>query len=90
MTNCGEEISNKNMSKTQILELGISLLQILECLHSCGYVHNDLKMENILSLDDKFYLIDFSACSKFVENGEHILRQSRYNFHGNLHFSTLT
>ena len=66
MTNCGEEISDKTLSKPQILELGISLLKILEWLHSCEYVHNDLKMENILSNGDTFNLIDFSACSKFI------------------------
>ena len=66
MTNCGENISDKTLSKPKILDLGISLLKILECLHSCEYVHNDLKMENILLHGDTFNLIDFSACSKFI------------------------
>ena len=90
MTNCGDNISEKQLSKPQILELGICMLKILECLHMCGYVHNDLKMENMLLQGSKFFLIDFSACSEFIIGGQHIERQSCYTFNGNAHFATVT
>jgi hypothetical protein len=47
-------------------------------------------MDNLLIKGDKFCLIDFSACSSFIENGQHIERQESFSFNGNLLFATLT
>ena len=36
------------MSKLSILSLAIRLINILELIHSAGYIYNDLKLGNIL------------------------------------------
>ena len=46
----------------------ISLCRILSELHSIGYVHNDLKTENIIiGKDQKIYLVDFGNATKYDE-----------------------
>jgi serine/threonine protein kinase len=43
-------------------------------LHSIGYIHNDIKLENlVLSGHNQLKLIDFGAASPYIEpSGEHI------------------
>ena len=36
------------LSSASIFNLGLKLLDILELIHSSGYVYNDLKLENIV------------------------------------------
>jgi serine/threonine protein kinase len=36
------------ISKESVFNLGLQLLNILEQIHSAGYVYNDLKLDNIL------------------------------------------
>ena len=65
-----------HFSKETALEIGIQLLDRIELFHSLGYVHNDLKFENIVvGYDDpsKIYLIDFGLSQKYIDqNGQHI------------------
>lgn len=57
-----EACPKKHFSKSTAFLLGIQLLERLRDLHSLGYVHNDIKLENILigyKDPGKIYLIDF-------------------------------
>ena len=52
------------------------LLTILQGIHDKGYLHLDLKLENVIVDDDDssvLYLVDFGAARTFLDkNGEHI------------------
>ena len=39
----GSELSNRDM-----LQIGIQLIEAAESIHSSGYVHTDLKLDNIM------------------------------------------
>ena len=62
-------------------------------LHEMNFVHNDLKLENILlghQDTGRFYLIDFGLASPYLdEKGEHIKKQQLYKFSGNFLFASL-
>ena len=45
---------NQQFSSKTIILLGISILEILEKVHSAGYTYNDLKLDNILIGDENF------------------------------------
>lgn len=62
-------------------------------LHDLGYVHNDIKPENIVvGYDDpeKLYLIDFGLVQKYLDaNGRHIKKEYMSKFSGNFLFASL-
>lgn len=62
-------------------------------LHKAGYVHNDLKLENILighKDAEKLYLIDFGLAQSYIdEEGKHLEKQYVRKFSGNFLFASL-
>ena len=59
------------------VQVGVKILDLVEKLHSAGYIHNDIKPENIvISLDkpDCLTIIDMGFASTFLDavTGEHI------------------
>lgn len=84
---------NKNLSKATALSITIQLLTRLEQLHSLNYVHNDIKMENMVvgfKDPEKIYLIDFGLAVSFVDcNGNHIKKEYLQKFSGNFLFASL-
>jgi serine/threonine protein kinase len=65
------------LSYFSTLKMGIQLIERLREVHNLGYIHRDMKPENIcLGLDQnagEFYLIDFGLSKPYKEpNGQHI------------------
>jgi serine/threonine protein kinase len=59
-----------------------------------GYVHNDLKLENVLvghSDSNTIYLIDFGLCQRYLIEGtkEHIEKKYLGVFSGNMQFASI-
>ena len=65
----------------------------MRVLHSLGFVHNDLKLDNILvgyKDPSTIYLIDFGVSQRFIDdNGEHIQKKTEESFSGNFQFASL-
>ena len=40
--------SRVNFSKKDFVEIGIQLLNIVESIHKAGFVHSDIKLDNIM------------------------------------------
>lgn len=68
-------------------------IERLKDLHSIGYMHNDLKLENILighRDPSKIYLIDFGLSQKYLDDdGSHIKKQNLGYFSGNFMFASV-
>ncbi|UYV62307.1 VRK1 [Cordylochernes scorpioides] len=59
-----------------VFSIGIKLLDILEYIHSFGYIHGDIKASNILihpasNEEIQIYLVDYGLATKFAVNGVH-------------------
>jgi serine/threonine protein kinase len=61
--------------------MGVRLVDLLERFHDQGYIHCDIKPDNIMigdymrdqTLMNKLYLIDFGISSRFLdENNNHV------------------
>jgi serine/threonine protein kinase len=77
--------------------MAIQLVDLMESFHDQGYIHCDIKPDNIMigdymrdqKLMNKLYLIDFGISQKYVDKrGEHIEFKQDVNFKGNLIFSS--
>lgn len=57
------------------LDMGIQMVDALKQLHEIGYIHNDIKLDNIcyepIGGTDryKYRLIDFGLSSKYIKDG---------------------
>lgn len=78
-------ITNKFVFSLQVRRIRV--------LHELGYVHNDLKLDNILigyKDPQKIYLIDFGlACKYLDDNGNHVEKKYIEKFSGNFLFASL-
>lgn len=90
-----EDIHEKRrrFSLKTTLMLGIQMISRLEFVHSCGYVHRDLKPDNfVLGLNEfknRIYLIDFGLSSRFLTSeGSHREEQSGKNFVGTARYAS--
>uniref|UniRef100_T1JGS1 non-specific serine/threonine protein kinase n=1 Tax=Strigamia maritima TaxID=126957 RepID=T1JGS1_STRMM len=69
------EGNGKKFSTKSVLNLGIQILDVLEYIHECGYVHCDVKASNLLvgyKSSHQVYLVDFGlACRYLTAEGVH-------------------
>lgn len=79
------------------MSLAICIVDLLETFHDKGYIHCDLKPDNIMIGDfkenlqnmNKIYLIDFGISNKYLdEMGCHIKFSQDVPFKGNLIYSS--
>lgn len=68
-------------------------MERLRVLHAVGFVHNDLKLENmVIGRDDpnEIYLIDFGLTRRYLDNEtkEHLEKKKMHVFQGNFKFAT--
>lgn len=82
---------HKSLDLKTISEIGIQTISQLEILHKLGFVHGDLKFQNICcnQSDNVFSIIDFGLCSKiFNKNGTHKTQEKVSSFYGNSLFAS--
>lgn len=58
-------MEGKGITEATLKTIAISILRGLKVIHSSGYAHRDIKIENVLiGKDKKMKLCDFGSCTK--------------------------
>ncbi|XP_067136447.1 serine/threonine-protein kinase VRK1-like isoform X1 [Centruroides vittatus] len=70
------ERNNKLFPVKTVFSLGIKIIDILEYIHSFGYIHADVKASNLLlgygkGNENRVYLVDFGLACKYTSDGKH-------------------
>jgi serine/threonine protein kinase len=81
----GREIDNKDA-----ILIGVELIECVRNLHSLGYVHTDIKLDNIMVDSENFiHLRDFGLAEKYeLDNGKHRPNIMHKRFNGNVHYAS--
>ena len=89
--------NKKHFSIKTVMTIGACLIDLLQKFHEEGYVHCDIKPDNIMIGDFKnefsemnqLYLIDFGIASRYLdERGNHVELRDNEAFRGNVVFSS--
>jgi serine/threonine protein kinase len=79
--NSDNSISNKLFQTT--CNLALKVIDALEYIHSTGFVHNDIKAQNILLghgklKENEVYLVDFGLATSYQKHGIHLVSHSQH------------
>ena len=78
------------LSEKKVLKIAIIVTRALEALHAHGFVHCDIKPDNVmLSGDKRVVLVDFGLAHRFLdESGAHVPEQKVNSFKGTWMYSS--
>lgn len=75
-----------------VIMLGLKVLEALEEIHACGYLHKDVKPDNIAvafnPADPTIYLIDFGLSCRYQRGGSHVPYAEGQKFTGTPYFAS--
>jgi serine/threonine protein kinase len=85
----------KKLRLKSIILLAIQLIDVMQFIHDCGYIHRDIKPDNfVIGNEDKstVYCIDFGLAKKIYKKGsknEHISFKTGHKFLGTLRYASI-
>lgn len=82
----------KTFSNKQLCFYGMQMINLLEKLHSFGYLHRDVKPQNfIFGYNDfsQLYICDFGLAKKYIKNGEHIPEENNKKLIGTMRYTSV-
>lgn len=83
---------NKNsFNEKDILMIGIQILQQLNYIHKNNLIHQDVKPDNFIfdKISNKFKLIDFGLCKRYVKDNKHIKFEKNKSRCGTIRFMSI-
>lgn len=84
----------KRLGMKTIISLAISMISVMKYIHSCGFIHRDLKPDNFaIGYNDykKIYCIDFGMAKRYIKkNGEHVDFNMHTKFCGTARYASIS
>lgn len=81
------------MTTKTVIMVGLKVVEGLEEIHTCGYLHRDVKPDNIAvawdPADPTVYLIDFGLSCRYQRAGTHVIYTEEQEFSGTPYFASL-
>ena len=57
-------------------------------MHNAGFVHNDIKPDNLMIQNNEIRIIDFGYAQSYLQDGMHIENEDVEKFKGNIFFAS--
>jgi casein kinase I family protein HRR25 len=89
--------SVKNNARTfslkLVLQIGITIIELLRTIHDKGLIHRDIKPENFLlglkNNNKNIYIIDFGFCKSYLIDNKHIPQKHTHNLIGSNTYASI-
>lgn len=85
--------TREKLGLKSVTYLAIKMIEIMKYIHSCGYIHRDIKPDNfVVGYKDKkkLYCIDFGLAKQYLrKNGEHIPLSQNRRFCGTARYASI-
>jgi serine/threonine protein kinase len=86
-------VKHKHLGLKSVISLAIQMIDVIKYVHSCGFLHRDIKPDNFtVGHDDrqKLFCIDFGLAKKYLkQNGEHIEFSTKKKFCGTARYASI-
>lgn len=84
----------KKFSIKTVTLLAIQMIDIIKHVHTCGYIHRDIKPDNFVigrlkEEQNKLYCIDFGLAKKYMKNDKHINFSNKKKFCGTARYASI-
>ena len=89
------KLCGKKFSITTVAQLGVKMLEIIEHLHSKGFIHRDIKPDNFVIGNQEnvtsLYTIDFGLCKRYCDHdtGFHIPFRENMPLAGTVRYTSI-
>jgi len=87
-------VKYKRFKLINVIYLAIMMIDIMKYIHSCGYLHRDIKPDNfVLGINDekdKLYCIDFGLAKRYLDkNSNHVAYKENHKFCGTARYASI-
>ena len=84
---------NKQFQIGTVLKLGCEIINLIEKVHNCGFIHRDIKPNNFMfGVGNKKYdlhILDFGLSKKFFKNKKHIEIKTNKSLVGTARYTSI-
>jgi casein kinase 1/casein kinase 1 epsilon len=84
---------HKKFGLKTVIALAIKMIEIIRYIHSCGYLHRDIKPDNfVVGYENKqdIFCIDFGLAKRFIrKNGDHVPYSEKKKFCGTARYASI-
>lgn len=93
LENLLSKMPNRKFNIEKVVFIAIQLIDIMEYIHNCGYIHRDIKADNFVfdyKNNTKIFCIDFGLAKKFIDKYKnHIPFKTDKKFVGTARYASL-
>ena len=83
----------KKFSLGIVLKLGIDILNLIEKVHNCGFIHRDIKPNNFMfghgDKSRELFILDFGLSKRYLKNKKHIEYKTNKSLVGTARYTSI-
>lgn len=84
---------NKKFQLCTVLKIGYEIINLIEKIQNCGFIHRDIKPNNFMfGVGDKkyeLYILDFGLSKRFFKNNKHIEYKTNKSLVGTARYTSI-